>query len=66
MLARNRDYFDRARAVGGTRYPMGSTPFSQEDWALQYGRYWPALRRAKERYDPEGILTPGPGIFPGR
>jgi cytokinin dehydrogenase len=64
MLARNRDLFERARAVGGTRYPMGSTPFSQEDWRRQYGSYWSTLRRTKQRYDPEGIMTPGPGIFP--
>lgn len=63
MLARNRRWYDRARAVGGTWYPNGALEFTAADWRAQYGALWPELHRRKRRYDPDGILTPGPGIF---
>ncbi|MEO8906321.1 MAG: FAD-binding protein [Polyangiaceae bacterium] len=63
MLARNRKLFDKARLVGGTRYPIGSIEFSRVDWLLQYGLSYLAFKALKLRYDPSGILTPGPGIF---
>ncbi len=63
MLDRNRRWYERARDVGGTRYPIGSIEFSHADWVGHYGDEWPRLRRLKRRYDPAGILTPGPGIF---
>jgi FAD/FMN-containing dehydrogenase len=62
-LAKARTMFENARAVGGTLYPIGSTPMSQGDWARQYGAVYPALLAAKRLFDPAGILTPGPGIF---
>jgi len=63
MLARNRTLFEKARRVGGTRYPIGSLPFSQRDWVLHFGEQWPRLSAAKRRLDPASILTPGPRIF---
>ena len=63
MLARNRRLFEAARRVGGTRYPISAIPFDRGDWARQYAGAFPALVQAKHRYDPDGILTPGPGIF---
>jgi cytokinin dehydrogenase len=63
MLARNRRLFEKARTVGGTRYPIGSISFNREDWKTQYGDEWRELLRLKDRFDPDGILTPGPGIF---
>ncbi len=63
MLARNRQWFEKARAVGGTRYPIGSLEFSSADWAFHYFERWPWVRHLKKKYDPAGILTPGPGIF---
>jgi cytokinin dehydrogenase len=63
MLARNRRLFDRARALGGTCYPIGSLQFSPDDWVAQYGDSWPRFTAIKQRYDPANILTPGPGIF---
>ena len=63
MLARNRTLFEKARAVGGTRYPIGALEFSRADWLRQYGRVADDLIRWKHRFDPHGILTPGPGIF---
>ncbi|MGW1998339.1 FAD-binding protein [Embleya sp. NPDC001921] len=63
MAARNRALFDRARAAGGTRYPIGTLDFDRADWKRQYGARWPELVRRKQRYDPDNILAPGPGIF---
>ncbi|ETK36686.1 FAD-binding protein [Microbispora sp. ATCC PTA-5024] len=63
MLDRNRRLYDKARALGGTRYPIGSLDFTGDDWRAQYGERWPDLLRRKARYDPGRILTPGPGIF---
>lgn len=63
MLARNRALFEKARAVGGTRYPIGSLEFSALDWKLHYFEQWHKLVSLKKKHDPDGILTPGPGIF---
>lgn len=63
MVARNRTLFEKARRVGGTRYPIGTLPFSRADWVQHYGDQWSRLVRLKHRFDPAGILTPGPGIF---
>ncbi len=64
MLARNRRWFEQARDLGGTRYPIGAIQFGVDDWKRQYGELWPELVRRKRRFDPDNILTPGPGIFP--
>ena len=61
--AKARARFEAARAVGGTLYPIGSTPMAAADWAAQYGPVFQGLVAAKAKYDPLGILTPGPGIF---
>ncbi|WP_344160951.1 FAD-binding protein [Kribbella yunnanensis] len=63
MLKRNQRLFERARALGGTRYPIESTPFTKADWQQHYGDRWPHLRTLKRKHDPATILTPGPGIF---
>jgi cytokinin dehydrogenase len=63
MLARNRTLFEKARALGGTRYPIGSLEFSRHDWRIQYGDVYDDFKRAKRRFDPDSILSPGPGIF---
>jgi FAD/FMN-containing dehydrogenase len=63
MLARNRSLFEKARAVGGYRYPIGSLEFSHDDWRQHYGNVADDLARLKRRFDPRGILGPGPGIF---
>jgi FAD/FMN-containing dehydrogenase len=65
MIARNNRLFEKARRMGATRYPIGVVEFSQLDWILQYGREWPVFLSRKRQFDPDGILTPGPGIFDG-
>jgi FAD/FMN-containing dehydrogenase len=64
-LAKARALFDGSRALGGTLYPIGSIPLtmSKADWVREYGVVYPALKIAKDLFDPARILTPGPGIF---
>lgn len=65
MLERNDRWFARARDhYGAVLYPIGSVRFSAEDWRAHFGAAWPAFSAAKKRYDPDALLTPGPGIFP--
>jgi FAD/FMN-containing dehydrogenase len=63
MLAANRDAYEAVRDRGGKQYPVGSVPFGREDWRDHFGRAWPFLAAARRRYDPDGILVPGQGIF---
>jgi cytokinin dehydrogenase len=62
-IADNRKLYDRARAHGGTAYPVGTIPFTHHDWQTHYGTSWKTLLDAKRRYDPHNLLTPGHGIF---
>ena len=63
MLRRNRRLWDKAHAVGGVRYPIGSLDFGPEDWLDHYGATFEEVTTSKRRFDPAGILTPGPRIF---
>lgn len=63
MRERNRRLFEQASALGGKRYPIGTLEFSHSDWREHYGRDYHRLRALKRRFDPQGILTPGPRIF---
>lgn len=64
MVEANRSLYQRARAVGGYQYPVGSIPTTPEEWRTHYGPAWAAFETARDRYDPDRILTPGQGIFP--
>jgi FAD/FMN-containing dehydrogenase len=63
--ARNNAWYEMARSLGGTRYPIGTMDFTPDDWQRHYGSEWRAFKRAKRDFDPGGILTPGPAIFGG-
>ena len=63
QVAANRALYERARAVGGTRYPVGSVPFRPLDWVAHDGRDYPAFAAAKATFDPRRVLAPGQGIF---
>jgi cytokinin dehydrogenase len=64
MVTANRALYERAEAVGGTQYPVGTIPMTREDWSRHYGSAWPVFAAAKRRYDPAGLLAPGQGVFP--
>jgi FAD/FMN-containing dehydrogenase len=63
MVERNRRFYERARELGCKLYPIGSVRLSHQEWQEQYHPYWEQFSAAKRRYDPDNILTPGPGIF---
>jgi len=62
-IASNRSLYDRAHALGGTRYCIGSIPFSVDDWRSHFGAAYTEFVLAKSFFDPHHILTPGQGIF---
>jgi FAD/FMN-containing dehydrogenase len=63
MLNRNRNLYEKARTMGGVRYPIGSLDFSHADWREHQGEQYFRFARLKKQMDPGGILTPGPGIY---
>ena len=63
MVASNRALYEAATAVGGTRYASGAIPMTRADWRRHFGAAWRDFARAKQRFDPNGILTPGAEIF---
>ncbi|WP_162831262.1 FAD-binding protein [Amycolatopsis ruanii] len=63
QVTENRRFYEEARELGGVTYPIGAIPFTPPDWHHHFGDQWPSLRAWKSRYDPAGVLTPGPGIF---
>lgn len=64
MIAQNRKFFERNREWGGTHYTISAIPLSCEDWRRHFGSAWEDFAAAKQRYDPDAVLTPGPNIFP--
>ena len=63
LVADNRELFERATGLGGKRYPFDSVPMTRHDWQKHYQPAWGRVVSAKQTYDPDGILTPGQGIF---
>jgi len=63
MVARNRTLFERARDLGSKRYVISAIPFSEHDWQQHFHPVWGQLVSAKRHFDPDNVLTPGPGIF---
>jgi cytokinin dehydrogenase len=63
MVEHNRQLFERNRDNGGTHYVISAIACGPEDWKRHYGPAWEGFAAAKRRYDPDLVLTPGPGIF---
>jgi FAD/FMN-containing dehydrogenase len=63
MLERNRRFYERSHELGCKLYTIGSVKLSQQEWQDHYHPYWEQFAAAKRRYDPDNIMTPGPGIF---
>lgn len=64
LLTQNRAFHDQAVALGGKRAVIGAVPdMTSADWRRHYGVLWPLFEAAKEHLDPDGVLTPGQGIF---
>jgi cytokinin dehydrogenase len=64
LMSSSRVFMDRMRATGGKCYPPYGLVASSSEWQEHYGPdVWPRFLRAKQRFDPNHVLTPGPGIF---
>jgi FAD/FMN-containing dehydrogenase len=64
LMETNRAMLERMRAAGGKAYPPQVPYSSRPEWEAHYGPdTWRRLLTAKKTYDPNGILTPGPGMF---
>jgi FAD/FMN-containing dehydrogenase len=64
VVSANRVLFEHCRELGGTLYPIGAVPMTRSDWHAHYGYEWPRFVAARSHFDPDNVLTPGPGIFP--
>jgi cytokinin dehydrogenase len=64
LIAANRAMYEKARALGGTQYAIGSIPMSTHDWIRHFGPTYPRFALAKAMFDPKRVLAPGQGIFP--
>jgi FAD/FMN-containing dehydrogenase len=62
-LAANRTLYERAREIGGTRLSTAAIPFTENDWVRHFGSAWKSFSASKKLFDPNNVLTPGPGIF---
>ena len=59
----NKDIYQRVRAAGATLYPVSALPLSKAEWRDHFGPAFGQLEAAKQRYDPDRILTPGYDII---
>jgi FAD/FMN-containing dehydrogenase len=64
LATANLAIYHRIRAAGGTLYPASAAfSLSPAEWRDHFGPMWGLLREAKERFDPDLLLTPGYEIF---
>jgi cytokinin dehydrogenase len=63
LIQANRRLFEQVTAVGGKRYPIDAVPMRQHDWRHHFQPLWDVFVAAKQRFDPNHILTPGQGLF---
>jgi cytokinin dehydrogenase len=63
LIDDNRAIYTRLRAAGGTLYPVSAFPMSHGDWRQHFGPTFSRLREAKQKFDPDHVLTPGYRIF---
>ena len=65
MTAETRGLFEKMSSVGGKCYlAHSSLRLSPAEWEDHFGPdAWRRLADAKRRFDPNHVLTPGPGIF---
>lgn len=63
LVDANRAIYEELHDLGGKRYPISAIPFSVQDWKDHFGNQWGKFVKAKSKYDPCNVLTPGQGIF---
>jgi cytokinin dehydrogenase len=64
MLTMNDMLVHRCLTLGGKIYPPFAPVLSRAEWQRHYGpRTWERFAAAKNRFDPNNVLTPGAGVF---
>jgi FAD/FMN-containing dehydrogenase len=64
MMRINGALLERMRTVGGKAYPPFAPYSLPAEWEDHYGpETWQRLSDAKKKFDPNNVLTPGPGVF---
>ncbi|NUS72642.1 MAG: FAD-binding protein [Corynebacteriales bacterium] len=63
MLARNRRLWEKAVELGGMVEPECPPDLTSAEWQKHYAPVWSKFSAWKRKFDPDHILTPGPGIF---
>jgi FAD/FMN-containing dehydrogenase len=64
QLAANAKFLQRALSRGAKRYPPYGGVASVTEWRAHYGEsLYRRFAAAKLKYDPRGLLTPGPRVF---
>lgn len=63
LLETNARLWRECIELGGTMYPIGAVPLSPDDWRRQYGPAWERLMAARRRFNPSGLLGPGPRLL---
>ncbi len=63
LVVKNREIYEELRDLGGKRYPISAIPFDAADWHEHFGNKSWKFFKAKLKFDPCNVLTPGQGIF---
>ena len=64
LVEANRAIYHRVRDTGSTLYPASAAlPLTPAEWRDHFGPLFELLCEAKERFDPDMLLTPGYEIF---
>jgi FAD/FMN-containing dehydrogenase len=59
----NKAIYERVRNAGGALYPVSAFPMSRDNWRTHFGSSFNQLNAAKQKYDPNDLLTPGYEVF---
>ncbi len=63
LVELNKATYQRVKNAGGTLYPVSAFPMSSNDWRNHFGSAFNQLNAAKQKYDPNDLLTPGYEVF---
>jgi cytokinin dehydrogenase len=59
----NKQIYGRVKAAGGALYPVSAFPLNGGEWRAHFGGAFGQLDAAKQKFDPNKVLTPGYEIF---
>ena len=59
VLAKLKEFSDMSLSMGGKRYLTGWVEFDSQQWQIQLGDRWSQLNQMKQKYDPQGVFSPG-------